>query len=151
MLAQFTLALKLVSNQIMLKLVWPTMHIHFVVYRKWFPKPIWNRAETVAISELPGYPGRRHTQRSCYVTPEFLHKAISTSDQNFTRAMPGHVWACPGLKRLFWNRFKVLECKRGYTVNSTFQGPKIHFLIARQLYFNRLYSVPEQESQLCRC
>jgi len=29
---------------------------------------------TVAVSELPGYPGRRHTQRSRYVTTEFRAK-----------------------------------------------------------------------------
>ena len=42
----------------------------------------------VAVSELPGYPGRQHTQQSRYVTAEFL-EAISTIHQNFTWVMPG--------------------------------------------------------------
>ena len=59
-----------------------------------YPRP-------AAVSELPGYPGSRHTRRSCYVTAEFPHEAISTIDENFTRAMPAlaRVWnrQCPRL------------------------------------------------------
>ena len=48
----------------------------------------------VAVSELAGYPGRQHTQRSHYVTAELPPGAISTIEQNFTRAMPEHarIW-----------------------------------------------------------
>ena len=45
----------------------------------------------VVVSELPGYPSRRHVQWSRY---EFPRIAMSTIHQNFTQAMPGHaqVW-----------------------------------------------------------
>ena len=43
---------------------------------------------TVAVSELPGYLGRQHAQRSCYVTAKFPRKEISK-----------HNWPkCPGLE-----------------------------------------------------
>ena len=43
-----------------------------------------DQLQTVAVSELPGYPGRWHAQRSHYITTKFPHKEISTIDQNFT-------------------------------------------------------------------
>jgi len=50
----------------------------------------------VAVSELPGYPGRQQAQQSRYVTAKFPLEAISTIDQNVTRAMPrlARVWNC---------------------------------------------------------
>ena len=42
------------------------------------------RLRTVPVSELPGYPGRWHAQRSHYVTAKFPRKEMSTIDQNFT-------------------------------------------------------------------
>jgi len=49
---------------------------------------------TVAVSELPGYPGWQHARRSRYVTAKCLGKAISAIiiDQDFTWAMPGLAW-----------------------------------------------------------
>ena len=51
---------------------------------------LYNRS--VLVSELPGYPGRRHMQWSRYVTAEFLCEAINTIDINFTQEMPGLAW-----------------------------------------------------------
>ena len=45
--------------------------------------------QAAALSELPGYLGRRHMRQSHYVTAELPCEAISTIDQNFTRAIPG--------------------------------------------------------------
>ena len=58
-------------------------------------------AQAVAVSELPGYPGRQHTQQCRCVTAEFPHEVISTID-NFT-------WAIPGRTRV-WNRQWVQVC-----------------------------------------
>ena len=39
--------------------------------------------QPAAISELPGYLGRRHMRESRYVTADFPREAISTTDQGF--------------------------------------------------------------------
>ena len=43
------------------------------------------QSDVAAVSELPGYPGRRHMRESYYVTADFPQEAISTTDQGFAR------------------------------------------------------------------
>ena len=52
-IAPFTLALKPVSNRFTFKPVW-TNHIHYVVYRKRFPKCIIRGVYTAALSDILG-------------------------------------------------------------------------------------------------
>jgi len=47
----FTVALKPVSNRFTFKPVWPN-HIHYVVYRKWFPKRIIRGVYTAALNRF---------------------------------------------------------------------------------------------------
>ena len=72
------------SKLFLVKLVLPIYYI--VLYSCRLTAFHQGRLQTVAVSELPGYLGRQHAQRSRYVTAKFPRKEIST---NFTWAMPG--------------------------------------------------------------
>ena len=61
--------------------------------RKGMQFKIWAATESVAVSELPGYPGRRHVQWSHYFTAEFS-RAQSNKHIQLTRILHG---ICPGV------------------------------------------------------
>ena len=108
------------------KLVLPIYYI--VLYSSRLPAFHQDQLQTVAVSELPGYPGRRHAQRSHYITTKFPHKEISTIDQNFTWAMPGYAWV--------WNRQwcpQTYVCTYHSFFSTTNCAPIPSLLISNQL------------------
>jgi len=69
----------------------------------------------VAVSELPGYPGRGHARQSRYVTADFPCESISTIDQNFT-------WAMPWLARSGTANYSNISFDFSYYISISYQN-----------------------------